>query len=44
MIKENQIVEVFTLVDDFILGLNYKQSKLTSCKHFLKKLKIKEQY
>ncbi len=32
MIEENQIVEVFTLVDDFILGLNKEQSKLTPSK------------
>ncbi len=32
MIKENQIIEVFTLVDEFILGLNKEQSKLIPSK------------
>ncbi len=32
MIKENQIIEIFTLVNDFILGLNYEQRKLTPSK------------
>ncbi len=32
MIEENQIIEVFTLVDDFILGLNKEQSKLIPSK------------
>ncbi len=32
MIKENQLIEVFTLVGDFILGFHKEQRKLISSK------------